>query len=306
MLKKILLLTVILSFVGTVLCAAHPQAKLEFEQYCAYFNYPMKKYEVITDDGYILTVYRIQKRGTQIVEGLKPILFQHGLLDSSDGWIINDAFRAPALIAANRGYDVWLGNSRGNKHSRKHVRYNPDKDKEFWQFSFQHMADYDLPAVFTHIFNITKQKIHYIGHSQGTIQMFVALSKHNPVIEQYLDKYFAFGPVAYVKNSKSNLINMLDHSLVLQWFKLRGINEFLPSANWFQTDVGIAFCSTFAKVCGDLMTQIMDGDASLDNYERYDVLIGHFPAGTSTMNMAHWKQLMDTGRFESFDYGSSR
>lgn len=112
-----------------------------------------------------------------------------------------------------------------------------------------------------------------------------------------MDKYFAFGPVAYVKNSKSNLINLLDHSLILQWFKLRGINEFLPSANWFQTDVGIAFCSTFSKVCGDLMTQIMDGDASLDNYERYDVLMGHFPAGTSVMNMAHWKQLMDTGRF---------
>jgi lysosomal acid lipase/cholesteryl ester hydrolase len=86
-------------------------------------------------------------------------------------------------MAANRGYDVWFGNSRGNKHSRKHIRYNPDKDKEFWQFSFQQMADFDLPAVFTYIFNITKQKIHYVGHSQGTIQMFVALSKNNPTIE---------------------------------------------------------------------------------------------------------------------------
>jgi gastric triacylglycerol lipase len=171
-----------------------------------------------------LTVYRIQKKGSDIVEGLKPIFFQHGLLDSSDGWIINDEWRAPGLMAANRGYDVWFGNSRGNKHSRAHVRYNPDKDKEFWDFSFQHMADYDLPAVFSHIYKITKQKIHYIGHSQGTIQMFVALSKHNAVVEQYLDKYFAFGPVAYVKNSKSNLINLLDHSAILQWFKLRGIN----------------------------------------------------------------------------------
>jgi hypothetical protein len=136
--------------------------------------------------------------------------------------------------------------------------------------------------------------------------MFIALSKRNPVVETYLDKYFAFGPVAFVKNSHSNLIDLLDHSLILQWFKLRGINEFLPSSNWFQTDVGIAFCSTFAKVCGDIMTQIMDGDPSLDNYERYDVLVGHFPAGTSTMNMAHWKQLLDTGRFEAFDYGTSR
>jgi gastric triacylglycerol lipase len=41
------------------------------------------------------------------------------------------------------------------------------------------MADFDLPAAFTYINKLTKQKIHYIGHSQGTIQMHVALSKRN-------------------------------------------------------------------------------------------------------------------------------
>jgi len=54
------------------------------------------------------------------------------------------------------------------------------------------------------------------------------------------------------------------------------------------------------------MTQIMDGDPSLDNYERYDVLVGHFPAGASVMNMAHWKQMLDTGKFQAYDYGSAR
>lgn len=85
------------------------------------------------------------------------------------------------------------------------------------------MADYDLPAVFKYLSNHTSQKIHYLGHSQGTVQMFVALSKQNQIVEQYLDKYFAFGPVAVVKNAHSHLVNLLDKSLLLQWYKLRGI-----------------------------------------------------------------------------------
>jgi len=68
------------------------------------------------------------------------VFLQHGLVDSSDTWIINDEAKAPGFILANRGYDVWLGNNRGNKHSRKHVKYNPDKDKAFWEFTFQHMG----------------------------------------------------------------------------------------------------------------------------------------------------------------------
>jgi pimeloyl-ACP methyl ester carboxylesterase len=137
---------------------------------------------VQTEDGYLLTLFRIQAKASTIKDGLKPVFFQHGLLDCSDGWIINDEFRAPAFIMANKGYDVWFGNSRGNKYSRKHIKYNPDKDKEFWEFTFQHMADYDLPAYFKYVNNITGQKMHYIGHSQGTIQMNIALSKRNPVV----------------------------------------------------------------------------------------------------------------------------
>jgi len=40
----------------------------------------------------------------------------------------------------------------------------------------------------------------------------------------------------------------------------------MPSLNWFTTTAGVAFCSAFSKVCGDVMTQVMDGDPTLDNY----------------------------------------
>jgi len=50
---------------------------------------------------------------------------------------------------------------------------------EYWQFSWQQMAEYDLPAAFAYISNYTNQKVNYIGHSQGTTQMFAALASEN-------------------------------------------------------------------------------------------------------------------------------
>jgi hypothetical protein len=44
-----------------------------------------------------------------MVSGKKVVLLQHGLLDSSDTFIINDEDKAPAFLIANKGYDVWLG-----------------------------------------------------------------------------------------------------------------------------------------------------------------------------------------------------
>jgi len=63
--------------------------------------------------------------------------------------------------------------------------------------------------------------------------MFIALALRNSIIENYLDKYFAFGPVAYLKNSKSHLVDLLDKSGLLEWYHLRNIHEFMPSLSWF-------------------------------------------------------------------------
>jgi lysosomal acid lipase/cholesteryl ester hydrolase len=86
-------------------------------------------------------------------------------------------------MLANEGYDVWFGNNRGNKHSRNHTTLNPDKNASFWEFTFQHMADVDLPTALKYVQQKTNAtNVHYIGHSQGSIQMHIALSKRNPVV----------------------------------------------------------------------------------------------------------------------------
>jgi lysosomal acid lipase/cholesteryl ester hydrolase len=44
------------------------------------------------------------------------------------------------------GYDVWLANLRGNKYSKKHISLDI-KSAEFWNFGWEEVALYDLPAI---------------------------------------------------------------------------------------------------------------------------------------------------------------
>ena len=54
------------------------------------------------------------------------------------------------------------------------------------------------------------------------------------------------------------------------------------------------------------MRYIMDANPNLDNYDRYDVLVGHDPSGTSLQNMEHWKQIVLSGKFQAYDFGSAK
>ena len=287
---------------------AHPEAFYDFVTYCKFYNYPVQVHTINTEDGYILTFFRIQaKNQTSFKTGLPVLWLQHGILDASDTWIVNSEPEdsAPAFYFANRGYDIWLGNSRGNKHSRAHVTLNPDKDAAFWAFSFQEMATYDLPAAFKYITDFTgKPKISYAGHSQGTTQMWAALSEQNPIVREHLHHFFAIAPVSYIGNCNSTLLNVLARRDVVFLLKLLDVHEFL-SPTWFLTDAGVGICRVLNFICKDGIEVIADVDATIDNFERMDVVLGHFPAGTSLRTLNHWSQHVVNDKFTKFDYGTA-
>ena len=93
-------------------------------------------------------------------------MLQHGILGSALDWIIGPD--APAYFLAQRWYDVWLGNNRGNIFSLEHNEYDHTKNAEYWNFTFEEMGHYDSLTEVDYIRDLTSQdKITYIGHSQG-------------------------------------------------------------------------------------------------------------------------------------------
>ena len=86
--------------------------------------------------------WNTMKVSNVLVAEAPKVLLQHGIQGSSMDWVINSVELAPAFMLARAGFDVWLGNSRGNKFSRKH-KYLKADSKAFWDFDFEEMGLHD-------------------------------------------------------------------------------------------------------------------------------------------------------------------
>lgn len=132
-----------------------------------------------TSDGYVLNLFRIpysHKLQNQNVR--RPaILLQHGFLSNSDCWISSGPDNSLAYLLADAGYDVWMGNARGNIYSRYNTKLSVNHPY-FWRFDWHEIGVIDIAAMIDYIIEQTgEQSIHYAGHSQGTTVYFVLMSE---------------------------------------------------------------------------------------------------------------------------------
>nr|XP_020656952.1 gastric triacylglycerol lipase-like [Pogona vitticeps] len=282
------------------------EATLNAVELIEYWGYPCELYKITTDDGYILTMFRIPHGRVNEVSrntSAKPVVFlQHGLLVDAVCWYQNLPNANLPFMLADAGYDVWLGNSRGTTWSKQHNFLAPNS-VEFWEFSFDEMAKYDLPASIDFVLQKTgQQQVTYIGHSQGTTIAFIAFST-NLQLAAKIKLFIALAPVVTVKHATTPLAKLS----IIPDFQIKllfGNKDFLPETNIGAT-VRSTLCSQdiLAPICSNLLFIICGFNENNLNMSRLDVYSAHAPAGTSVQNIIHWKQAVRSGKFQAFDYG---
>ncbi|CAH1639490.1 unnamed protein product [Spodoptera littoralis] len=145
-------------------------------------GFEAEAHKVTTSDGYILEMHRIPHGRTNkdSTEDRPVVLVMHGFMSASQAFVMLGPDTSFAYHLADAGFDVWMGNARGNKNSRAHVSLNPDdavQKYEFFDFSWEEIGMIDLPAMIDYILKTTgKDQLHYIGHSQGGTVFLVMAS----------------------------------------------------------------------------------------------------------------------------------
>uniref|UniRef100_A0A8C5RU70 Lipase n=1 Tax=Laticauda laticaudata TaxID=8630 RepID=A0A8C5RU70_LATLA len=281
----------------------NPEARLN-SQLILYWKYPLEEHYVVTEDGYILNLFRIPHgRENNTTTSPKQVVFlQHGLLVDAAQWYQNFPDNSLAFMLADARYDVWLGNSRGNTWSKNHTSLSPFFGK-FWKFSYDQMAKYDLPASIDFVLQKTgQQQLYYIGHSQGTTIAFIAFST-NKQLASKIKLYMALAPVAAVKNAKTPLAKLAKLSDI-EIKILFGRKEFFPKT-YFGTLFATKVCSqeALASICSNLLFVLNGFNEENLNMSRVDVYTSYVPAGTSVQNMIHWKQAINSGKLQAYDHG---
>jgi len=287
---------------------AEPEPNDHFKSFstiCRQKGYPFEQHKLKTYDGYFLTVFRIPGAKGELLEPAiaanKPVvLLWHGLLDSADSWIINDEDKAPALMLANQGYDVWLGNSRGNKYSREHRFLDPDRDEDkasFFGFNIEDMANHDTNSTVAYIRQETgKRSIGVIGHGIGATQFLLSPQTGIEVL-------VTLGAYSSLNHTQEKLITTLaNNPKLIENLKDAKMYEVFGE-DYVSNKIFSAICENSPSVCQYLLEDIMLVESEYINMDRVDEMLSLFPSGTSLENLEHFVQIYTTKKFQKYDYG---
>jgi len=270
-----------------------------------YPGYKCEVHHVHTNDGYILELHRVVNL-LKSYNSSYPVILQHGLLSDSSNWVLNGGDkRSLAFALAQRGHDVWLANSRGNHYSKNHEEWDSNMTPgPFWNFTWYEMAKYDVPAVVDYVLDQSqKNKVHYCGHSQGTMIMLTALDIYSADLRDKIASFHAMAPIAFLGHMSSPLKYIANSMLTTPLIFKEWPEEILP-----RNKLGLWISDMLGKFIGNkgvpnMLTLIFGFHSKLYVQDKISTYLTHTPAGTSFQDILHFAQIIRSNSLQTFQIG---
>ncbi|KAH3670940.1 hypothetical protein OGAPHI_000651 [Ogataea philodendri] len=263
-------------------------------------GYKVHEHVVQTKDGYLLSIHRIV---SQSAPKNKPVVYMHhGLLTNSELFVLGDTTsRCLPFRLVDLGYDVWLGNNRGNKYSRKHLTLS-SRDVKFWDYSLDEFAMFDIPDTIDYILRATDQPdLTYIGFSQGSAQCLAALSLDRDLNSKI--KYFiGLSPAMVPKGLNHPVLSFFVNSAANLMYRLFGRRAILPSVVFWQKLMGPAL---YELVVDRSLVFLFGWESRNVTKSQKRVGYAHMFSPSSVKSVIHWFQIISSGRFQMFDEGGT-
>ncbi|XP_067005409.2 lipase 1 [Anabrus simplex] len=265
-------------------------------------GYEMETHVVRTEDGYLLTLHHLPPRPSLVSKG--PVFFMHGLAHQTDMWIIQGPNHSLPYLLVDRGYDVWIGNCRGNLYSKTYAAAK-NENPLYWDFSWHEIGYYDLPAFIDYVLVRTRHdSLLYVGFSMGGTTACVLLSTR-PEYNAKIRLMVGLAPAVYAEHTRSPIAREL---IVLRDANrdtlgmLRAAN--MLSSSEARTALAYFTCrdgSSTQRICEETFYGI-GGYSSALNKTMLPVYL-NLLADVSTKTVLHFSQIETTGKFEQWDFG---
>ena len=149
------------------------------------------------------------------------------------------------------------------------------------------------------------ETLSYVGHSQGTTQMFLAGSLDPTYFKQKVNLFVALAPVGTTASISNPLLKFASDHINL--FIDTIVNE-MKLYNWFPNfEEGSAAIDAVCALASGLCTSLADFfvDETVDNVPRFEMAVPSTPSGQSYRTFVYYAQAIRTGKFTLYDYGSS-
>eukprot|EP01012_Entosiphon_sulcatum_P017720 TRINITY_DN22462_c0_g1_i1.p1 TRINITY_DN22462_c0_g1~~TRINITY_DN22462_c0_g1_i1.p1 ORF type:complete len:600 (+),score=109.99 TRINITY_DN22462_c0_g1_i1:51-1802(+) len=271
-------------------------------------GYPYESHSVTTEDGFSLCLERIARPDSRSV-----VFFQHGVLDSSFGWVSCGNTGSVAFLAFEQGHDVFLGNLRGNGPSYNRPEGMPNS--QYWNFTLNEHAFYDLGGCIDKVVEIKRRElgeevdVSVVAHSLGGAAV-LAYMVHRKLRcrPHHVRQAILLSPAG--AHAKIPRFCQWTGGPIIVIAKLLRLTHIKISPKWLQILIVKLLKDVHDHpaarhlMCTFASRYLLGGDAKyFPLHYVHNLTYNMLQAGTSLNVHRHFWQIYKRHRFQAYDYG---